>query len=342
MALYREALGEKVDDRVDRKDEEKQDWQRVEKQQFTKYRAVTAGLVFNVAIYGVIFLVEYLLALKSGAEVLKADAFNNLTGTFSTVLLLTGVHIATDNDDDDDNDLLGAPLDRQDTFYNRKRAQLLRFGIETVFTLITGILMIMIALKVIGDGLHGLVGFRTQQIPQPIGMVGAAISTGLILIIYLVNSLIGKKTGSAALRASAKDSLGDALTSLGTLVAIWLMTTFRLRWGDALASVIVGAFVLIAGIQVFAESSLNLVGYFNPHEERKYRRVIAAQPAVQRVLGVAAHYNGGVIIVDCTVAVAGKLTVLETARIAATIKRQLSSQFNVADTRVVFVPAEDE
>lgn len=177
--------------------------------------------------------------------------------------------------------------------------------------------MIMIALKVIGDGLHGLVGFRTQQIPQPIGMVGAAISTGLILIIYLVNSLIGKKTGSAALRASAKDSLGDALTSLGT-------------------------FVLIAGIQVFAESSLNLVGYFNPHEERKYRRVIAAQPAVQRVLGVAAHYNGGVIIVDCTVAVAGELTVLETARIAATIKRQLSSQFNVADTRVVFVPAEDE
>lgn len=125
MALYREALREKVGDRVDRKDEEKQDWQRVEKQQFTKYRTVTAGLVFNVVVYGVIFCIEYLLALKSGAEVLKADAFNNLTGTLSTVLLLTGVHIATDNDDnddDDDNDLLGAPLDRQDSFYNRKRA----------------------------------------------------------------------------------------------------------------------------------------------------------------------------------------------------------------------------
>ena len=56
MALYREALREKVGDRVDRKDEEKQDWQRVEKQQFTKYRAVTVGLVFNVVIYGVIEL----------------------------------------------------------------------------------------------------------------------------------------------------------------------------------------------------------------------------------------------------------------------------------------------
>ena len=44
MALYREALREKVGDRVDHKDEEKQDWQRVEKQQFTKYRAVRVSV----------------------------------------------------------------------------------------------------------------------------------------------------------------------------------------------------------------------------------------------------------------------------------------------------------
>lgn len=76
--------------------EEYNSWEKLQQREFQKFRNVKYNLIFNVCTYVLIFVIEYVLAIKSGAEVLKADAFNNLSGVISTFLLIIGVHIASD------------------------------------------------------------------------------------------------------------------------------------------------------------------------------------------------------------------------------------------------------
>lgn len=47
-------------------------WEKLQSEQFKNYRVVKCNLFFNVLTYVLIFLIEYWLAIQSGAEVLKA------------------------------------------------------------------------------------------------------------------------------------------------------------------------------------------------------------------------------------------------------------------------------
>lgn len=316
---------------------EQNDWENIKTKELRKYKIVMRGLFFNVFMYVLIFIIEYILSVISGSEVLRADAFNNLMGTISTGLLIMGVHIATDNDDGD-NDLMGAPIDKQASFYNKKKYQLLRFRFETIFTLIASILMIAIALSVIFNGTHSLLNLKNQTIPKPIGMLGAAISAFIILIIYLVNLIKGKQTNNSTLLASAKDSLGDEIASVGTFISIFLMCKFHLIWMDALSSIIVGIFILYSGVQIFTESSLNLIGYFNPKKERDYCDVITENKEVKSIVGLSAHYNGGLITIDCTLMVDGMMTIQDSYNLSKKIENQLKNKFKIADLKISFIP----
>ena len=312
-------------------------WERLQSEQFKNYRVVKRNLLFNVLIYVLIFLIEYWLAIQSGAEVLKADAFNNLSGVISTFLLIVGIHIASD---EDETRLIGFPVSDQNELSNQKRVRLSRFRFETIFTLVTSILMIGIAINIISGGIHALMNLRTQKIPNLIGIVGAEISVILILLIYIINYSSGKKTNSAALLASAQDSLGDILTSVGTAVSIFVMWKFGIRWIDSVASIVIGCFILYSGFKIFLESSLNLADYFSPRKEEKYKQVILDNPQIKSVPGLTAHYNGSLVTVEAEVTVNGKMTVKESFILAEQIEETLKQQCGVSDTKIIFYPNE--
>ena len=304
-------------------------WEKLQSEQFKNYRVVKRNLLFNVLTY---VLIEYWLAIQSGAEVLKADAFNNLSGVISTFLLIVGIHIASD---EDETRLIGFPVSDQNELSNQKRVRLSRFRFETIFTLVTSILMIGIAINIISGGIHALMNLRSQKIPNPIGIVGAGISVILILAIYIINYSSGKKTNSAALLASAQDSLGDILTSVGTAVSIFVMWKFGIRWIDSVASIIIGCFILYSGFKIFLESSLNLADYFNPRKEEKYKNVILNNPQIKSVPGLKAHYNG-----SSEVTVNGKMTVQESFILAEQLEKTLKQECGVSDTKIIFYPNE--
>lgn len=315
--------------------EEYNSWEKLQQREFQKFRNVKYNLIFNVCTYVLIFVIEYVLAIKSGAEVLKADAFNNLSGVISTFLLIIGVHIASDQDE---TRLIGFPVSNQSELSNQKKVRLSRFRFETVFTLTTSILMIGIAVKVIGGGINALLHAASQRVPNPIGIVGAVISTVLILIMLGINYFWGKKTNSAALLASAKDSLGDAITSFGTAISIYLMWQCDLKWVDSVASIIIGSFILLSGFEIFLESSLNLVDYFSPRKERQFKEQILTDPAIKAVLGVHAHYDGSLVTVEATVIVDYAMTVAQSFDVAQRIKMQLKQKFEISDAKILFIP----
>ena len=76
-------------------------WEDTQAKELVKIRASQRHLIYNVVAYLLISIIEYWLAAVSKSQTLRADAFNNLSGIVSTVLLMLGLHIAQDVDDDD-------------------------------------------------------------------------------------------------------------------------------------------------------------------------------------------------------------------------------------------------
>jgi len=311
------------------------EWRKIQQKELGKLHSAQHHLWFNVAAYLVISVIEFYLAIVGHSQTLRADALNNLAGIIAAILLLVGIYIARDIDDDD---LMGQPLPA-DSQQKGQRLQLTRFHYETVFTLITGIVMIAISVNVIYGGIKSLMSPATQEVPKPITLVGAGIAMVIMIVVWWSNRRAGRKLQNAALTAAAQDSLSDALTSLGTLIAIGGALAFQFEWLDGVASIVVGFFILAAGIKIFRESSLNLADYFDPQAEAQFRQVIAAWPRVQRVEEVKAHYNGNMVTLDIIIAVDAHMEVQDSYRLGEEIEAEMRRRFGIVDTDVMVVPA---
>lgn len=315
--------------------QEQATWHARQQEELQKLRGAQQHLLLNIGAYLTISVIEFYLAIIGHSQTLRADAFNNLSGIISSVLLFVGIHIARDIDDDD---LMGQPLP-EDLEQDGQRLQLTRFHYETVFTMITGIVMVAIAASVIYSGIRSLMHPASQEVPQPITLLGAEIAAVIMLGVWWLNRRTGRRLKNAALTAAAQDSLSDAVTSLGTLVAIGGALIFKLDWLDGVASILVGIFILTSGIKIFRESSLNLADYFDPQVEDQFRQAALAFPAVQQVMELKAHYNGNVVTLDLVIAVDAHMEVQDIYQLGEEIEAVMRQQFGIVDTDVMVVPA---
>lgn len=318
--------------------EEHETWEQNQAAELEKTRASQRHLIYNLAAYLAISIIEYWLAAISKSQTLRADAFNNLSGIISTFLLMMGLHVAQHIGDDD---IGGKKISDENLVGGDKRQQFVRWRYETVFSLVTAVVMIAIAISVIVNGIKSLVNPNGHVVPEPVALVGAGIASVIMLVVWYMNRRTGKKLQNAALLASAQDSLSDAFTSIGTMVAIAGALLFKLSWLDGLTSIIVGFFILYSGIKIFFETSLNLADYFDPEAEHDYRQTIKAFDKVVDVAELKAHYNGNVVSVDATVIVDAKMTVLQTYQLSEKIEKELLQKFGIIDADIAFVPDPD-
>ncbi|WP_125680853.1 cation diffusion facilitator family transporter [Levilactobacillus yonginensis] len=310
-------------------------WAERQQQELQKLHGAQRHLYLNVVAYVLISVIEFYLAIVGHSQTLRADALNNLSGLISTVLLLVGIYIARDIHDDD---LMGQPLPEEDG-NGSQRLQLTRFHYETVFTMITGIVMIAIAASVIYGGVRGLMIPATQEVPKAITLVGAGIATVIMVGVWWLNKRAGRKLQNAALTAAAQDSLSDAVTSLGTMLAIGGALWFKVSWLDGVASILVGIYILMAGVRIFRESSLNLADYFDPEVEDKFRQAVNEFEAVQEVAELKAHYNGNVVTLDLVIVVDPHMEVRDSYQLGEEIEARMRRQFGIVDTDVMAIPS---
>jgi len=310
-------------------------WAARQQQELQKLHGAQRHLYLNVVAYVLISVIEFYLAIVGHSQTLRADALNNLSGLISTVLLLVGIYIARDIHDDD---LMGQPLPEEDG-NGSQRLQLTRFHYETVFTLLTGIVMIAIAASVLYGGVRGLMIPATQEVPKAITLVGAGIATVIMVGVWWLNKRAGRKLQNAALTAAAQDSLSDAVTSLGTMLAIGGALWFKVSWLDGVASILVGIYILMAGVRIFRESSLNLADYFDPEVEDKFRQAVNEFEAVQEVAELKAHYNGNVVTLDLVIVVDPHMEVRDSYQLGEEIEARMRRQFGIVNTDVMAIPS---
>ena len=106
---------------------------------------------------------------------------------------------------------------------------------------------------------------------DPEGAVVGVISAAIMYGVYLHNKRLSQRVKSSALLAASKDNLSDAVTSIGTSVAI-LAASFNLVIIDRLAAIVITYFILKTAYDIFIESAFSLSDGFDQKELQKLQR----------------------------------------------------------------------
>lgn len=109
---------------------------------------------------------------------------------------------------------------------------------------------------------------------------------------YLYNRAVGKKIGSAAMEATAMDSLSDCAATAAVLAAT-LIGHFTSLQIDGWCGIVVAALVLWAGIQAARDTISPLLGQPPaPEFVQRIEEIVLSSPVVQGIHDLIVHDYG--------------------------------------------------
>jgi cation diffusion facilitator family transporter len=213
---------------------------------------------------------------------------------------------------------------------------------ETLSAFVVGVILAAGGVMICYQSLQA-VGARH---PPP-GVTAAAALVGAVLLRGLMSSVkfrVGRRIRSSALVADAWNDAVDILSALAALTAVGLATYDPVRFlaADHYGGFAVGIVVVITGLRVLRDASLELVDTMPPPEVTgEIQKLARSVAGVQGIDKVFARKSGLQYLVDLHIEVDPTLTVAASHAIAghvrATLKRELSW---VADVLVHIEPSQ--
>lgn len=239
------------------------------------------GIFLNVVLFGI----KFFAGTVTGSVAITADAFNNLSDAGSSIITLVGFKFA------------GMKPDREHPFGHGR--------FEYVSGLIVAISIILMGFELARSSVEKILH------PEPIETERAAIVILLISIlvkIYMAiyNYRIGKKIASSAMKATATDSLSDAVSTTVVLGAMGIMMATGINV-DGYCGAMVALFILWAGYQTAKETVSPLLGG-KPEPEliEKIQSIVLEHTVVVGIHDVIVHdYGPGRLMISLHVEVPG-------------------------------------
>lgn len=197
------------------------------------------GIGLNI----LLFFGKFLAGTISKSIAITADAFNNLSDAGSSAVTLVGFKLA------------GSKPDTEHPFGHGR--------IEYISGLVVAAAILIMAVELIRDSIGKIMHPQTTEFSL---LVVAILIVSILVKVYMAcyNRRIAKKINSAAMKATAMDSLSDSCATLVVLVAT-LVAHFSELQIDGYCGVAVGLFILYAGINAARETLNPLLG--QPPEE---------------------------------------------------------------------------
>jgi cation diffusion facilitator family transporter len=197
-----------------------------------------------------IFLNLLLFALKifvgtlTGSVAVTADAVNNISDAGSSVVTMVGFRLA------------GKKPDPEHPFGHGR--------IEYISGLIVAMLIFVMGFELLSSSVDAITDPKPTELSVA-SVVILAISVVIKLYMFFYNRAVGKKIGSAAMVATASDSIGDAIATLAVLISLAVMH-FTDWMIDGYIGILVACFILFAGYRAAKETIEPLLG-MRPEKE---------------------------------------------------------------------------
>ncbi len=275
------------------------------------------GVWVSIAAYIFLSLLQLGVAQITNSASLLANGFNNVTDILGNIAIVIGLRIAR------------IPSDNDHTYGHWK--------VESIASLISSFIMFFIGFEVLRQTIVGFIEGSSTEI-NPIGAAVALFSSFVMIAVYLYSSRLAKKTQSKALEASSKDNLSDALTSLGTTVAI-VAAALHWIWLDRIMALVICGFILKTAYDIFRDSVFSLSDGFDDNLLADYKEAIELVNKVKSVKMIRGRTYGSNIFLDVVVEMSRDLSVYESHAATEKIERMLMAGFDVYDVDVHVEPA---
>ena len=281
------------------------------------------GALLAIVTYILLSTAKLIAGSMLHSSSLTADGFNNISDIVANIAVLIGLRMAR------------KPADMDHKFGHWK--------IEDLASLITSLIMFFVGLDVLFETVQKIISKQVTAI-DPLGAIVGFISAIIMTGVYLFNKKLAKRANSKALEAAAKDNLSDAITSLGTSIAI-IASALNYPLVDQLVAIIITFFILKTAYDIFMESSFSLSDGFDESLLQDYKQAILEIPKITQVKSQRGRTYGSNIYLDIILEMNPDLSVYESHEIADQVENMLKERFGVFDIDIHIEPApipEDE
>lgn len=218
------------------------------------------GIALNIFL----FMVKFLAGQLSGSIAITADAFNNLSDAGSSVITLLGFKMA------------GQKPDSDHPFGHGR--------IEYISGLLVSIIILIMAFELFKSSVDKILHPQAVE-ASTLVLVILILSICVKVYMYLYNRSVSRKIDSAAMMATAKDSISDSIATVVVLLTTLLANLTKIQ-ADGWCGLLVAAFVFYAGFSAAKDTISPLLG--QPPEPEFVKRIeeIIMEYKDQGVIGI--------------------------------------------------------
>jgi len=215
--------------------------------------------------------------------------------------------------------------------------------IETLATVVLGIVLILVALGIGYDAIRRLFDPESLLSPGMLALWAAVISVLAKEALYHYTIAVARKLHSNLIRANAWHHRSDAVSSI-VVVAGVIGSMAGLTYLDAVASVLVAVMVAKIGWELGWHSVHELIDRgLEQGDIKTIREKIMHVDGVRAMHDLRTRRMGGSVVVDVDVLVDPSITVSEGHRIGQEVLKRLHSDIDqVVDVTVHIDPEDDE
>lgn len=266
------------------------------------------GIFLNI----LLFLGKFFAGTISKSIAITADAFNNLSDAASSVVTLVGFKLA------------GAKPDSEHPFGHGR--------IEYVSGLVVSAAILLMAYELLRDSIAKILNPEETEFSALIVVI-LAVSILVKLYMYYYNSSVAKKIDSAAMKATATDSLSDTCATAVVLVAT-VVGHFTGLAIDGYCGALVGLFILYAGIRSAKETLDPLLGQAPEGEfVQQIDKIVMAHEEICGIHDLVVHdYGPGRRMVSLHAEVPAEGNILEIHDIIDNIENELQEKLGCEAT----------
>lgn len=285
-----------------------------EKEDKTRIRqsyGVLCGIV-GIALNVLLFAGKLLAGMLSNSIAITADALNNLSDAGSSLVTLIGFRLA------------GAKPDSEHPFGHGR--------MEYISGLVVAAAILLMAYELIRDSIGKILHPEETETSLLVFII-LAVSIFVKLYMAYYNRSIGRQIGSAAMKATATDSLSDACATT-VVFAASLVGHYTGVQIDGWCGVLVGLFIMYAGVQAAKETLDPLLGQ-PPEKElvEEIHRIVTAHEPICGIHDLIVHdYGPGRQMISLHAEVPAEGNILETHDAIDNVEKELQEKLGCEAT----------
>lgn len=266
------------------------------------------GILLNV----LLFAGKFLAGVLSNSIAITADAFNNLSDAGSSFITLLGFKLA------------GAKPDPEHPFGHGR--------LEYISGLIVAAAILLMAYELIKDSVGKI--FHPEETQFSI-LVLAILLVSILVKLYMAyyNRKVAVQIDSAAMKATATDSMSDACATAVVLAAT-LVGHYTSICIDGWCGALVGILILLAGINAAKETLNPLLGQ-PPEEEfvQEIEQIVMAHEEICGIHDLIVHdYGPGRQMISLHAEVPAEGDILETHDVIDNVETELRAKLGCEAT----------